>query len=323
MKNPISYNEALQFLKLGEPVAVPTETVYGLAACINNEQALTKVFEIKKRPLFDPLIVHCFDVAMAKQYIDPLFLKSHESFLDCLWKAFAPGPLTIIVKKNKKILPIITAGQETVGLRIPQHPAIRNLLRDLKIPLAAPSANLYSQLSPTKAEDVISIFNNQVPVLDGDSCELGLESTIIQIDIENKKIFILRPGPITAHHLQRAIQNIQQDFFISEKGESLQPGGQTTHYRPSAPLLIVESEKTEEEILVWLNLKYPENFIKALVLDPSPALSARLLYSQLRSLSKDPKSMIYVIKKQASQTSEDWKAIWNRLSKASSHHLIY
>ncbi len=312
MNTQVTYNQALDLLKSGEIVAIPTETVYGLAGRIDSQKTLENIFKIKKRPSFDPLIVHCYDAIQAKQYIS-----GDISFVESLWKYFSPGPLTIVVPKNDKILPIITAHQETVALRIPKHPLVRDLLKNLNIPLAAPSANLYGKLSPTQAKDVISIFSGSIPVLDGGDCEVGLESTIIQPDVKNKQIFILRPGIITEEDLQKFLKDNNLDFSVCNKKDSFQPGGQMEHYQPDVPLIFIESDKEDSQITDFLKSKYPKKSIQKLCLEKSPQILARYLYSDLRKLSQDKNNIIFVVREK-NQEGDIWNAIWNRLEKASS-----
>ncbi len=312
MNSKVTYNQALDLLKSGEVVAIPTETVYGLAGRIDNQKTLENIFNIKKRPSFDPLIVHCYKASQAKQYIS-----GDIKLVECLWKVFSPGPLTVVVPKNDKISSMITANQNTVALRIPKHFLVRNLLENLNIPLAAPSANLYGKLSPTKADDVVSIFSGKVPVLDGGDCEVGLESTIIQPDLKNKKIFILRPGTITKEHLQKCLKDNNFDFSVADKKNSFHPGGQIEHYQPDVPLILVESDTEDSQIISFLKSKYPSRFIQKLSLEKPPQIIARYLYSDLRKLSQDKNNIIFV-NRTKNQVGEVWSAIWNRLEKASS-----
>jgi len=184
----VSYSKALSLLKKGELVAIPTETVYGLAGRIDSEATIKKIFQLKKRPSHNPLIVHCFDKKQALS----LCLKKTLIFKELL-ECFTPGPLTLLVEKNNKVSHSITAGKKTVGLRIPQHPLSRKLLKDLKVPLAAPSANPYGKMSPVSADHVLSAFHNKVPVLDGGFCEKGIESSLLQIG-KNKTMGTDRNG---------------------------------------------------------------------------------------------------------------------------------
>ena len=312
----ISYSKALSLLKAGEPVAIPTETVYGLAGRINSEKAIQKIFQLKKRPLFNPLIVHCFDKPSALSLIS----KKH-SLLEKLLDHFSPGPLTILTEKNKNLSPSITAGKKTVGLRIPKHPLTRRLLKDLKIPLAAPSANPYGKISPVSADHVLSAFKNKVPVLDGGVCEKGLESTILQID--QKSIFLLRPGMITKKDLEVFLHKNKLTYKVSYKKANFQPGSASFHYQPSVPFYIIESTKqrlAKQEILNFLSKKHPKKIIKELKIFSSSQKTSRLIYSQLHEFSKDKKNLIYVQKSKLKKGGL-WDAIINRLEKASSKTL--
>ena len=312
MKNKVNFKQAFSLLLKGEVVALPTETVYGLAGRIDQEKTLEKIFLLKGRPLFNPLIVHCYDKKQALSY-----LSGDSSILEKLFDFFSPGPLTVIAKKNKKISPLVTAGKSTVALRIPQHPLMRRILKKLSIPLAAPSANLYGKLSPVSANHIISSFKSKIFVLDGGKCTKGLESTIVLPDLKKKKLFILRPGMITKEHLESFLKKKGLNFIVEYKSDSFQPGGQKSHYSPEVPLYILETQKNKTEIERFLLKKFPKKNLKKLHLNSSPQKTARLLYSQLRQFSARKNNLIFVQKKQ-NQTEGLWKTIWNRLDKASS-----
>jgi L-threonylcarbamoyladenylate synthase len=198
---PDSIGRIVSVLVEGEVVALPTETVYGLAAIISDEGALRKIFDIKARPLLDPLIVHVLDLSslMDLAQID-------ERLFDRLYRlvdAFCPGPLTFVLKKKKIISDIISAGKKTVAIRIPAHPVFREVLRQSG-PLAAPSANPFGYLSPTRAEHVFASLGDKISyILDGGSCEVGVESTIL--DLSGKRFAILRPGAITAEEINAVL----------------------------------------------------------------------------------------------------------------------
>ena len=162
LKKSISVDQAIALLKQGEVVALPTETVYGLAALITHEEALKNIFKIKQRPLFDPLIVHVENIEMAKPLVESI-----DELSLALMKNFWPGPLTILRPKSKRISDLITAGLLEVGLRSPNHPVAQNILKSTQTPFAAPSANLFGKTSPTTAQHVLEEFNNQVPVVEG------------------------------------------------------------------------------------------------------------------------------------------------------------
>ena len=167
--------KAKQFLMNGELVAIPTETVYGLAANALNEEAVIKIFEVKNRPSFNPLIIHCDSWQTAQQYVQQVPEKAH-----LLAEKFTPGPLTFLLAKRNIIPDLVTAGSEKVAIRIPNHPLALALLQSLDFPLAAPSANPFGYISPTTAAHVFENLNEKIPyILDGGSATIGLESTIM------------------------------------------------------------------------------------------------------------------------------------------------
>ena len=312
MKAIINYKQALHLLKIGEIVALPTETVYGLAGRIDNEKTLKKIFQLKKRPLFDPLIVHCYNKKQALSY-----LSQKHPLIEKLFDEFTPGPLTLVTKKNNKISPLITAKKQTVAIRIPKHPLIRKILKQLSIPLAMPSANPYGKVSPVKSQHVLSSFKNKVPVLEGGLCKKGLESTILKIDSLKKNLFILRPGIITKEMLEKFLIKHQINFQVKYKKDHFQPGGGHSHYKPDSLFYIIESQKTEKEVKDFVSRRFPKKTLKKLQLYLSSQKTAQQIYSQLRKLSKNKKTIIYVQKK-SHQKSGLWDTIWNRLEKASS-----
>ena len=183
--------EATRLVLAGEPVAVPTETVYGLAADATNAAAVARIYEAKGRPGFNPLIVHVADLAAAERIGD--FIEEARRLVEQHW----PGPLTLVVKLREQttIASIVTAGLQTVGLRVPSHPAMQALLRAVGRPLAAPSANASGSMSPTRAEHVLTSLGGRIPlIIDGGATQRGLESTIVAAT--GGKLRLLRPGPI-------------------------------------------------------------------------------------------------------------------------------
>ncbi|MFY0673338.1 MAG: threonylcarbamoyl-AMP synthase [Bacteroidia bacterium] len=206
----------------GNPVAIPTETVYGLAANAFDENAVSKVFDIKNRPKFDPLIVHCATVddvkSVGKDIPQPL--------LDLAIK-FWPGPLTIVVNKSEEIPDIVTAGKETVAIRIPNHPLTLDLLYGLYFPLAAPSANPFTYVSPTSAFHVLDQLGEKIEyILDGGECEVGLESTIIRMN--NDQIEVMRLGGISVEDLQENTDLMV--VLLNDKDKESMPGSHKRHY---------------------------------------------------------------------------------------------
>lgn len=219
-------DEAAGLLRAGGLVAMPTETVYGLAADATNDKAVARIFEAKGRPQFNPLIIHVGDIAMALLHVDlsPTAQK--------LVTAFWPGALTIVAprRKDSEISLLASAGLDTLGVRCPKHPVARALIKSLGRPLAAPSANRSGSISPTQADHVRQSLGERVDaVLDGGPSEIGLESTIVKI--EGEKIIILRPGGISTEELGNVTG---QPVLTRAKGSSIEaPGMMKSHYAPS------------------------------------------------------------------------------------------
>jgi L-threonylcarbamoyladenylate synthase len=228
-----SIAEAARLILGGEPVAVPTETVYGLAADATNAEAVARIYEAKGRPSFNPLIVHVSDLATAEGIgeFDAIAL----GLADRHW----PGPLTLVVplRGNTGIASIITAGLPTIGLRVPAHPAMQALLRAVGRPLAAPSANASGSISPTRAEHVLKSLDGRIPlIIDGGAAHRGLESTIVAAT--GGPLRLLRPGPI----------EIDAEFTSGAKIEA--PGQLVSHYAPSKPLRLNARVAEADEYLI-------------------------------------------------------------------------
>jgi L-threonylcarbamoyladenylate synthase len=225
--------EAARLILAGEPVAVPTETVYGLAANATNADAVARIYEAKGRPAFNPLIVHVPDLAAAQRIGE--FGHKAQALADEHW----PGPLTLVVplRPEANIATIVTAGLPTIGLRVPSHPAMQALLRAAGRPLAAPSANASGSISPTRAEHVLKSLGGRIPlILDGGPTERGIESTIVAAT--GGPLRLLRAGPIA----------IDAARSSSDKVEA--PGQLASHYSPSKPLrLNVRSPETDEFLI--------------------------------------------------------------------------
>jgi L-threonylcarbamoyladenylate synthase len=220
----------------GEVVALPTETVYGLAAIISDDAALQKIFEIKARPLIDPLIVHVLDLSSLMnlaQVGDDLFNKLYR-----LVDAFCPGPLTFVLKKRKNISNIISAGKKTVAIRMPAHIVFRKVLH-LSGPLAAPSANPFGYLSPTCTAHVSASIGHKIPyILDGGACEVGIESTIL--DLSGKRFAILRPGVITLEMVEDVLGEKIIPYRPLVSTDPSAPGMLKQHYSPRTQLRLFE-----------------------------------------------------------------------------------
>ncbi len=214
-------------LRAGNVAAFPTETVYGLGADATNSDAVLKIYETKGRPRFNPLIVHVADLAMAERCVE-------FSALARRLAAFWPGPLTLVLplRPEAGLSDIVSAGLDTVGVRVPDHPLALALIRAVGRPLAAPSANPSGRLSPTRADQVVRAFGGRVPVLDGGPCRAGVESTIIAVDGE--AVTQLRAGALTRAEIERAIG---RPIAQATAGDAVRsPGMLASHYAPNAAL---------------------------------------------------------------------------------------
>lgn len=234
-----NFDEAIQtaaeIIANGGLVAFPTETVYGLGASALNEQAVRSIFTAKGRPGDNPLIVHAATMAEAFS-----LARDIPTFARELAQKFWPGPLTLVLKKNKTIGDAVTAGLDTVALRVPSHPVALALIRASGLPIAAPSANTSGSPSPTRAEHVLHDLNGRIPlILDGGACEVGLESTVCDCTMDRP--VILRPGGITAEMIQKAVGSvsIHKAVLGQYKGKAPSPGMKHRHYAPKAKLTLV------------------------------------------------------------------------------------
>ena len=225
--------EAARLVLAGEPVAVPTETVYGLAADATNANAVARIYEAKGRPAFNPLIVHVNDFEAAIRIGE--FSNEAAALAEEHW----PGPLTLVVplRENAGIASIVTAGLPSIGLRVPAHPAMQALLSAAERPLAAPSANASGSISPTRAQHVLKSLGGRIPlIIDGGPTERGLESTIVAAT--GGPLRLLRPGPIT----------IEAEFEPAARIEA--PGQLPSHYAPSKPLRLNAGSGSHDEYLI-------------------------------------------------------------------------
>ncbi len=287
---------ATEKLKKGEVVGIPTETVYGLAATIYKEDALKKIFQTKKRPNFDPLIIHISNL----DQLEDIFLEVTPA-MKILMERFWPGPLTLISKKKETISSLITAELDTVAVRMPDHEKTLKIINKVG-PVAAPSANMFKKTSPTRAKHVLENFEHKVSVYDGGDCDVGIESTIIELS--GNKIYLYRKGKITKENLQTSLPG----FTIEEKTSPAAPGQMKDHYQPNKPLYIFNSIEEKNN--------FSEHGIE-LTLTQDSGLSARMLYKNLIDLSQGPVEFIYFIRSKYPK-DELWEAIYERLEKASS-----
>ena len=224
---------AAKMILAGDPVAVPTETVYGLAADATNATAVARIYEAKGRPDFNPLIVHVFDLKSAERIGE--FSERARELAETYW----PGPLTLVVpfRTSAKVAAIARAGLSTIGLRVPAHPAMQALLKAVKRPLAAPSANASGEISPTRASHVLKSLGGRIPlIIDGGATERGIESTIVAAT--GGRLRLLRPGPL------------EIDALENSSGEIEAPGQLASHYAPSKPLRLNAAAAHADEYLI-------------------------------------------------------------------------
>ncbi len=235
---------AAEILRKGGLVSIPTETVYGLAADATNPDAVAAIFKVKKRPSFDPLIIHVSDFESAKKYtshIDP----RAKLLADHFW----PGPLTLVLPKKDSIPDIVSAGLTTVGVRVPNHPITLDLLRSVDFPLAAPSANLFGYVSPTRPQHVASQLGESIDyILDGGPCAIGVESTIL--GFENDSPVIYRRGGIEISAIEDLIGPVKVNEHSNSNPQA--PGMLSSHYSPFKKLV---GEPYDQTVKAFPNLK--------------------------------------------------------------------
>jgi len=240
---------AVQLLRNGQIVALPTETVYGLAGDALNASAVTKIFEVKERPFFDPLIVHL----PARAWLSKVARISADQapLVEALVGSFWPGPLTLVLPRQKSIPDIVTAGLETVAVRMSSHPVFRAVIEAVDVPLAAPSANRFGRISPTSAQDVVEELGGRIElIVDGGPTTIGIESTIARVD--GGKIHILRHGPVSADELA-PFGTVHTD---STQSSGTAPGQFPSHYAPRTPLRIIQEHDqgaVRTGLLAWRN----------------------------------------------------------------------
>jgi L-threonylcarbamoyladenylate synthase len=315
----VEIDTAVQALRNGELVAFPTETVYGLGANAQNPAAVRRIFEAKGRPPNHPVIVHLDDPRFLHRWVREVPQAAAR-----LAEAFWPGPLTMVMPRAANVHDVITGGQDTIAIRVPSHPMAQQLLTAFGGGIAAPSANRYGRLSPTRAEHVREELGDAVQViLDGGECQLGLESTIVAF--ESDALRLLRPGSVTAAQLRAVVG----DIFIGAGSDSPRvPGSPPTHYAPTTPMTIVPAGEVDahadaasaggrrvavlaqrlplraHKYVTWINAgRRPENY-------------ARDLYAHLRTLDKAGCQQILV---QAVPDGDRWDAVRDRLRRAATN----
>lgn len=307
----LPYDRAVALLRAGELVAFPTETVYGLGADASNPEAVHKIFAAKHRPTNHPLIVHLAEVAQLQDWACEIPEEAK-----VLAKAFWPGPMTLILKKHPHMPDAATGGQDTVGLRIPDHPVALEMLRAFGGGVAGPSANRFGHVSPTTAQHVRDEFGDAVSlVLDGGPSEVGIESTII--DLSRNEIVILRPGMIGARAIGAVLGKMPRGRVANEHAPRVS-GSLSAHYAPHTRMRFASREEiaaaSHDCAILSHASEYPQNRYAMCIEAPfDPAGYARELYANLRALDISGAQEILV---EALPTDQDWDAIHDRLGRA-------
>ncbi len=308
--------KAVAILRTGGLVAFPTETVYGLGADASNPAAVKKIFAAKGRPQNHPLIVHLPDASHLARWVREIPIAAHR-----LGERFWPGPLTLILHRAENVPDALTGGQDTVGLRVPAHPVAHALLQAFASGIAAPSANRFGRISPTTAEHVRAELGEQVDmVLDGGSCDIGIESTIV--DLSGSQPTLLRPGKISASEIEEVLgRPLAQPGPLSPRA----PGMLSVHYAPQTPLQVVSGKALAETVhrfsaqgkraavLAYHHAPIAGANIAWFAAPSHAAGYARELYANLRRLDQSKYDVILV---EQVPPGEAWDAVRDRLVKA-------
>lgn len=319
----VSLEQAIAELKKGDLVAIPTETVYGLAADATNDGALKKIFAAKQRPADHPLIVHIGDISQVKDWVTD-FPEVAVKLANTFW----PGALTLVLPARSHVSRVVRGDESTVALRVPNHPLALALLKQGGLSVAAPSANLFTQLSPTTAAHVEAGLGNAMPVLDGGACKIGIESTIVSVTPDGHWQ-ILRPGMISeaaiaavvgAPQQAQPVLATQQDLPVTPKV----PGQHALHYSPRTPLTLYRNRQDLLSACDMLQQKHKacaalligEGSVpdcKVVVLPEQPEKVAEQLYSALHTLDGLKVDQLLV---QLPPADAKWLAVLDRLTRA-------
>lgn len=317
----VSLDQAIAKLKNGEVVAIPTETVYGLAADASNDDALKKIFSIKQRPADHPLIVHIGDVGQVNNWVT--------SFPDVavrLAKTFWPGPLTLVLPAKEHVSRVVRGDEPTVALRVPNHPVALELLQKSGLSLAAPSANLFTQLSPTTAQHVEAGLGDATPVLDGGPCQVGIESTIVSVT-PGGNWQLLRPGMISEAQIA-SVADAGNQLVISATDQPPStpkvPGQHLLHYSPRTPLSLFKDKQAliqESKAISQSGLRCAAMLIgdgaapdcEFVRLSEQPDQVAEQLYGTLHHLDALKVDRLLV---ELPPAQPQWVAVLDRLSRA-------
>ena len=321
---------AALLLKNGELVGVPTETVYGLAADATNEEAVAKIFEAKGRPADNPLIIHVTSIDMMLGFTEDI-----PSVVYKLAEKFWPGPLTMVLPKRSNVPDIVTAGMDTVAVRMPSNEVVRKIIDYVGRPLAAPSANKSGYPSPTTAQHVIDDMNGKIAaVVDGGPCSVGVESTVISFEGYDS-VRVLRPGFITPEQLREVVDDVIIDKNITSNEmpvveEVRSPGMKYKHYSPKARVVLVReglemfkkyvSEQTDpDSCSLIFDYDAPDFPYKYMTYGNTPQEQAHQIFAKLREADKIGIKTLYV---RAPRKEGIGLAVYNRLIRAAGYEVV-
>lgn len=312
--HPCQLDLAVSLLQQGSVLAIPTETVYGLAANIHLDNAVKQIFTLKNRPINHPLIIHISECSQLAEYAVDI-----PDYVYKLTEKFWPGPLTVVLSKSHRVSDCVTGGQQSVGIRMPAHPLALELIRRVGAPLAAPSANRFGCISPTLAQHVVEGFEGLVPVVDGGACSVGIESTIIDATSPDF-CTILRPGMISQEDLQDLIPNIE--VRTPEGAIKKVSGTLKHHYAPTKPnffisnaadLDYVANQYKKSVYFLSLSESYAHYGLAGYRMPEDPELYAQKLYEQLL-LADNSTSVVIAI--ESPPCTVMWQGILDRLIKS-------
>ena len=310
---------AVAWLRAGEIIGLPTETVYGLAADASNADAVAKIYAAKGRPVDHPLIVHVASADAAKAWA-----ATWPNAAEKLAAAFWPGPMTLVVKRASHVLDAVTGGQDTVGLRVPSHPVAQAVMREFDGGLAAPSANQFGQVSATTAEHVVAEFPElRLSILDGGACDVGVESTIV--DVSGDTVRILRPGRVRANEIEQVLGVALSDDISAAPRVS---GSLASHYAPRTPTIMLEERRLRTQLRAFRQAqdRGPSRCVITHSFDVEPSAKLRAirlagdaqtweyeLYALLRSLDSERYGQLII---EAPPQGPEWEAVNDRVQRA-------
>jgi L-threonylcarbamoyladenylate synthase len=315
---------AVELLRSGDVVALPTETVYGLAANALDAKAVSRIYEVKNRPAHNPIIVHVASVEMARRCV-----RDWPASADRLAGAFWPGPLTLVLPRSDEIPDIVTAGGKTVGVRWPSHPFIQAVIRQCNFPLAAPSANLAGRVSPTSAEHVRTQLGERIRlIVDGGQSQVGIESTVL--DLTQNPPVILRPGMVHEEALAAVIGEVRSPKSEVQSPETVlrSPGQLEKHYAPRAKLVVLDWKNDAElsfqlstfdfqpstcHVVAHTHIPSTMEFGRVSVIPHDSEAFARALYAELHRCDDAGAELIVV---EAPPDGPEWAGVADRLKRA-------